>query len=129
MLLALWSVAATAAFALSMIDTGRGWSALFLAGSILFTLVLCFSLQWDLVRHYVPQVQAEKWTVHSASGLVLAVVAGAVVGNTGVMAVMWLSRDVVGYQMSGFLLVVAVASAVLLGFTILGTRQAQALNP
>lgn len=128
-LLAFWTVSAGAAFALSMIDTWRVWSGLFLAGSMLFTLALCFSLQWDLVRHYAPQVGAEKWTFHSVSGLVLGVVAGAIVGNGGVAAVFWLSGAIGSYQMSGFLLPAAVASAVLLGFAILGTGQALVLKP
>jgi hypothetical protein len=77
----------------------------------------------------VPQIGAEKWTFHSVSGLVLGVVAGAIAGNGGVMAVLGLSRAIGDYQMSGFLLAAVVASAVLLGFAILGTGQALVLKP
>jgi hypothetical protein len=128
-LLALWAVCAEAAFVASLVDVLQPWSILPLMGSMLFLLALWFSLQWDLVRHYVPALPVNTWTTHSVIGFVLGVCVGWTIGVAGAEIAITLSSNVVSYEVSNWLILLAAGAGLVVGFGILGWRQAKALAP
>lgn len=129
-LLALWAASAGTAFALSLVDTGHSWSTLALMGSGLFLLFLWFSLQWDLTCHYVPEMPPGTWSEHSVTGFGLGVIAAALgFGFAAVITPIGISAGIISFDSYFWLMLLAGGAGLLLGFGILGWRQAHVLAP
>lgn len=128
-LLALWTLFVGAAFIGTLFNMRESWSLLFLFGSVLFLAALWFSLQWDLLQHYLPQVPVDIWTLQSISGFALGVVVGGFVGVCGAISALQVPRSIGSFELSGSLMLGAAGVGLLVGFVMLGWRQTAVLNP
>jgi hypothetical protein len=128
-LLAFWTVCVGLAFTGLVSESWWRLSIFALGCATLFLLPLWFSLQWDLVRHYVPEMPRDIWTQNSIGGIVLGGCAGLIFGGAGALTAMRLAPDTVSYTMSAFLVLAAAVAGTALGFALLGWMQAKALGP
>ena len=103
----------------------RGW---LIPVSLLFFLMMWFSLQWDLARHYVPDLAPDEWRIHSANGFIGGILGGWCLGWAGVTVAFSIGPKIVGYEQSLVAYVGSCQVSLLVGFAILGWQQARALE-
>lgn len=97
--------------------------------SFVYFLALWFSLQWDLVRRYVPQVSPSGWAGRSVAGLFIGVITGLFVGGGGFQVAVILLLSNPSIDLWWLSIIVPSVAGLLLGFGLLGWMQALELYP
>jgi hypothetical protein len=132
-LLVLWAATGYGTLASELFDLDPVALALTLIPNGIFFLALWFSLQWDIVHHFVPNLAASSWANNSFNGLMLGGIAGVGTGIGGIMLTsslitLRLTIDADYFPFLPWILIAFAIAGVLIGFATFGWFQAREMR-